>query len=82
MWSATGSTRPRSSWCATLPFIERMDLALAVADLAVGRSGGSVAELAACRIPAILVPYPYATEGHQAANARELEELGAADGGR
>jgi len=59
-------------------FIERMDLALAVADLAVGRSGGSVAELAACRIPAILVPYPYATEGHQAANARELEELGAA----
>ena len=60
------------------PFIERMELALAVADLAVSRAGGSVAELAACGVPAILVPYPYATEGHQSANARELEDLGAA----
>lgn len=61
-----------------LPFIDRMDLALALADLAVARAGGSVAELAACGLPAVLVPYPYATEGHQTANARELEGFGAA----
>ncbi len=61
-----------------VPFIDRMDLALAIADLAVSRSGGSVAELAVCGVPAILVPYPHATENHQAANARELERAGAA----
>jgi UDP-N-acetylglucosamine--N-acetylmuramyl-(pentapeptide) pyrophosphoryl-undecaprenol N-acetylglucosamine transferase len=61
-----------------VPFIERMDLALAVTDLAVSRAGGSVAELAVCGIPAILVPYPHATEDHQEANARELVDRGAA----
>ncbi len=61
-----------------LPFIDRMDLALAVADLAVSRSGASVAELAAAGLPSILVPYPYATENHQEANAREVVEAGAA----
>ena len=61
-------------------FIERMDLALAVSDLAVARSGsGTVSELAACGVPSILVPYPHATENHQEANARELERAGAAD---
>ncbi|HEX6131276.1 MAG TPA: undecaprenyldiphospho-muramoylpentapeptide beta-N-acetylglucosaminyltransferase [Actinomycetota bacterium] len=61
-----------------VPFVERFELALAVADLAVSRAGGGVAELAACGVPAILVPYPHATEGHQEANARELERTGAA----
>ncbi|HEX6844188.1 MAG TPA: undecaprenyldiphospho-muramoylpentapeptide beta-N-acetylglucosaminyltransferase [Actinomycetota bacterium] len=61
-----------------LPFIERMDLALAIADLAVSRAGASVAELAACGLPAVLVPYPYATENHQEGNAREVEAAGAA----
>lgn len=61
-------------------FIERMDLALAVSDLAIARSGsGTVSELAACGVPSILVPYPHATEDHQEANARELEREGAAD---
>lgn len=58
-------------------FIERMDRALAVADLAVARAGASVAELTACGLPTILVPYPYATENHQEANARELVAAGA-----
>lgn len=62
-----------------VPFIDRMDQALAIADLAVGRSGGGVAELAACGVPSILVPYPFATENHQEENARELVATGAAE---
>jgi UDP-N-acetylglucosamine--N-acetylmuramyl-(pentapeptide) pyrophosphoryl-undecaprenol N-acetylglucosamine transferase len=61
-----------------VPFIDRMDRALAVADLVVSRAGASVAELAACGLPAILVPYPFATENHQEANAREVVAAGAA----
>ena len=59
--------------------IERMELALAIGDLAVARAGaGQIAELTACGIPSILVPYPHATEHHQDANAREVERAGAA----
>jgi UDP-N-acetylglucosamine--N-acetylmuramyl-(pentapeptide) pyrophosphoryl-undecaprenol N-acetylglucosamine transferase len=58
-------------------FIDRMDRALAVADVAVARAGAGVAELAAVGLPTILIPYPHATENHQEANARELVEAGA-----
>jgi UDP-N-acetylglucosamine--N-acetylmuramyl-(pentapeptide) pyrophosphoryl-undecaprenol N-acetylglucosamine transferase len=62
-----------------LPFLERMELAYAAADLAVARAGAtSIAELTVCGLPSILIPYPYATEDHQEANARELERVGAA----
>lgn len=62
-----------------LPFLDRMELAYAIADVAVTRSGAtSIAEMTVCGIPMILVPYPYATENHQEANARELERAGAA----
>jgi len=63
---------------AVIPFIDRMDRAFALADLVVARAGGSVAEVTACGLPSILVPYPYATENHQEANARELVAAGAA----
>ena len=63
-----------------LPFLERMELAYAAADLAVSRAGATaIAEQTVCALPTILVPYPYATENHQEANARELERAGAAD---
>ncbi|OFW70996.1 MAG: hypothetical protein A2Y55_02615 [Actinobacteria bacterium RBG_16_68_12] len=52
--------------------------ALAVADLAISRAGGTVWELAAAGTPAILVPYPYATSDHQALNARHFDEGGGA----
>jgi UDP-N-acetylglucosamine--N-acetylmuramyl-(pentapeptide) pyrophosphoryl-undecaprenol N-acetylglucosamine transferase len=64
----------------TIPFLDRIELALAVADLAVARAGANtVNELAVSGLPAILVPYPYATDAHQDANARELERAGAAE---
>jgi UDP-N-acetylglucosamine--N-acetylmuramyl-(pentapeptide) pyrophosphoryl-undecaprenol N-acetylglucosamine transferase len=62
-----------------LGFLERMELAYAVADLVVARSGATtVAELAVCGVPSILIPYPYATGRHQEANARALQRAGGA----
>lgn len=52
--------------------------ALLAADLCVARSGGSIFEIAAHGRPAILVPYPHATADHQSANARWMEQAGAA----
>lgn len=52
--------------------------ALAAADLAVSRAGGTVWELAAAGTPSILVPYPFATADHQTLNARHFERGGGA----
>jgi UDP-N-acetylglucosamine--N-acetylmuramyl-(pentapeptide) pyrophosphoryl-undecaprenol N-acetylglucosamine transferase len=52
--------------------------ALAAADLVVARAGGSVFEIAAHGVPAILVPYPRAAGDHQSANARWMSDAGAA----
>jgi UDP-N-acetylglucosamine:LPS N-acetylglucosamine transferase len=57
---------------------DRMDLLLAAADVAVTRSGGGVAELAALGVPAVLVPLPIAPRDHQTANGRFLVDAGAA----
>jgi len=62
-----------------LPFCDRMAEAYACADLAVSRAGaGTLAELAACGTPAVLVPYPRAADDHQTANARARASAGAA----
>jgi UDP-N-acetylglucosamine--N-acetylmuramyl-(pentapeptide) pyrophosphoryl-undecaprenol N-acetylglucosamine transferase len=60
------------------PYIEPFGEALAAADLAIARAGGSVFELAAAGVPSILVPYPHATADHQAGNARWMVDGGAA----
>jgi UDP-N-acetylglucosamine--N-acetylmuramyl-(pentapeptide) pyrophosphoryl-undecaprenol N-acetylglucosamine transferase len=60
------------------PYIEPFADALAAADLVAARAGGSVLELAAVGLPAILVPYPHATADHQTLNARHMERAGAA----
>lgn len=60
-------------------FLDRMELAYAVADLVVARAGATTcAELSVCGIPAVLVPYPHATGGHQEANAGAVERAGGA----
>lgn len=60
-------------------FLDRMELAYAVADLVISRAGATTcAEVSVCGVPAVLVPYPHATGGHQDANAGALERAGAA----
>jgi len=60
-------------------FIEHIEDAYALADLIVCRAGAmTISEIAACGIPAILVPYPHATDNHQQRNAEDVVDRGAA----
>jgi UDP-N-acetylglucosamine--N-acetylmuramyl-(pentapeptide) pyrophosphoryl-undecaprenol N-acetylglucosamine transferase len=61
-----------------LPYLPDFGAAIAAADLVLARAGGSVWELAAAGVPAILVPYPFATGDHQTKNARYFEHAGGA----
>ena len=61
-----------------LPYTHEFGAALAAADLALARAGGSIYELAAAGTLAVLVPYPSATGDHQTKNARVFERAGAA----
>lgn len=61
------------------PFIERMDLAYAMADLVVSRAGAmSVSELTLAGKPSILIPSPNVAEDHQTKNAKALADRDAA----
>ena len=54
-------------------FINRMDYAYAAADVVISRSGAmSIAELCIVQKPVVFVPYPFAAEDHQKANAMNL----------
>lgn len=71
-YEAAGTT----AWVA--PFLVEMEAAYAQADVVIARAGAStIAELARCGTPAVLIPYPYAG-GHQRANAQLVEALGGA----
>jgi len=60
-------------------YIEDMPSVMKSADLVISRSGAStIAELAALKKPAILIPSPNVTENHQEANARKIQAAGAA----
>ncbi|MFO8232799.1 MAG: undecaprenyldiphospho-muramoylpentapeptide beta-N-acetylglucosaminyltransferase [Longimonas sp.] len=62
-----------------MEYIDRMDEAYAVADLALCRAGAlTCSELLATATPAVLVPSPNVVEDHQTKNARSLSEVGAA----
>lgn len=61
------------------PFLTEMEMALAAATAVISRSGASsLAELAAMRVPSVLIPYPHATDNHQYHNALAYVESGAA----
>jgi UDP-N-acetylglucosamine--N-acetylmuramyl-(pentapeptide) pyrophosphoryl-undecaprenol N-acetylglucosamine transferase len=59
-------------------YIDDFGQALIASDLVISRAGGSVFEIAAHGRPAVLIPYPYASADHQSANARFMEQAGAA----
>ncbi len=88
LWIQTGTadcaavTAAFASWgqrARVVSYILDMPTALRWADLAVCRAGAmTLAELAAAGRPAILVPFPHATDDHQLHNARALAAAGAA----
>jgi len=75
--SAPGSAGHGGIW--TNDFIPQMEYAFAAADVVISRSGAmSIAELCVVAKPVVFVPFPFAAEDHQTANARHLVEKKAA----
>ena len=64
--------------CTVIPYEHDMAGLYRDATVMVTRGGGSIFELAAAGMPAVIVPWAGATEGHQTANARAAERAGAA----
>ncbi len=65
--------RLKAEDCRLLPFIDRMDLAYAAADIVVSRAGAiAISELCMVEKPVILVPSPNVAEDHQTKNAQAL----------
>jgi UDP-N-acetylglucosamine--N-acetylmuramyl-(pentapeptide) pyrophosphoryl-undecaprenol N-acetylglucosamine transferase len=78
-WVREGVARRGRPVYVPVGYIEDVADAYACADLVVCRAGAStLAEVTACGLPGIVVPYPHATEGHQDANAGLLAGAGAA----
>ncbi len=74
----TAAERARAT-VRVYPYIDDMAKACAAADLIISRSGASTtAEIALLGKPAILVPYPHATDDHQRHNAQAFVNAGAA----
>lgn len=72
--------REKSELCAVHEFIFDMAAAYAASDLVICRAGATtLAEIAICGLPAILIPFPFAAAGHQETNARTLADLKAAE---
>ena len=73
----TAQAGEKASGHSLFPFENRMDLAYAAADLAIARAGAiTLAELEACAVPSLLVPYPFAAGDHQRKNAEETVRQG------
>ena len=69
--AATLSSGQPNIW--TNEFIKQMEYAFAAADIVISRSGAmSIAELCVAKKPVVFVPFPFAAEDHQTANAQHL----------
>jgi UDP-N-acetylglucosamine--N-acetylmuramyl-(pentapeptide) pyrophosphoryl-undecaprenol N-acetylglucosamine transferase len=74
------ATGEKSRSHTLFPFENRMDLVYAAADIAIARAGAiTLAELEACRVPSVLIPYPQAAGDHQRKNARAYAAKGFAE---
>ncbi|MDF1545635.1 MAG: undecaprenyldiphospho-muramoylpentapeptide beta-N-acetylglucosaminyltransferase [bacterium] len=61
--------------CALFPFAQQMELVYAAADIVIARAGAlTLAELEACKLPSILIPYPHAAGDHQKKNAEWFQQ--------
>ncbi len=68
-----------TEFCRVLPFIDKMNLAYAAADLVLSRAGAlTLSEMTLCGKPSILVPFPGAAANHQSMNAFSMAKSGAA----
>jgi UDP-N-acetylglucosamine--N-acetylmuramyl-(pentapeptide) pyrophosphoryl-undecaprenol N-acetylglucosamine transferase len=78
--AAQAATKPAGhGGCWTKDFIPQMEYAFAAADVVISRSGAmSIAELCVAGKPVVFVPFPFAAEDHQTANAKHLVEKKAA----
>jgi UDP-N-acetylglucosamine--N-acetylmuramyl-(pentapeptide) pyrophosphoryl-undecaprenol N-acetylglucosamine transferase len=71
--------RKAGFFCRVWPFYHRMHLLYAAADLVIARSGASsITEINYFGLPAIYIPYPFAADKHQSANAKVQVDGGAA----
>ena len=74
--AAALSAGKKNVW--TQDFITQMEYAFSAADLVISRSGAmSIAELCVAKKAVVFVPFPYAAEDHQTANARNLVDKNA-----
>lgn len=72
-----GTEEGHSVKCKFVSFSDEINYVLSAADLVISRAGaGSIAEIICCRVPSILIPYPFAAENHQQLNASFLENKG------
>ena len=68
-----------SDWYRRLDYADQIAELIAAADLVICRSGaGTLTEMAVSGTPTLIVPLPTSAEDHQALNAREMEQIGAA----
>ena len=80
-WPEVAEAYKKNGWenSVVVPFITEMRDAYAEASLVICRAGATtLAELAVCGRPSILIPYPHAAGAHQSANARAMEAKGGA----
>jgi UDP-N-acetylglucosamine--N-acetylmuramyl-(pentapeptide) pyrophosphoryl-undecaprenol N-acetylglucosamine transferase len=82
IWQTGAAYQPKAQGSSPMlritPFITEMDKAYTAADLVISRAGAmAIAEIQVMGKAAIFVPYPFAAEDHQSANAREMVRHGA-----